>query len=156
LSMVLLSGCSLKATNVKPASPFNFAFLDEMARYAHAAYLDDASIQTLAKPSFDEVYIQTIASPNNKYFLATSSTTHLQRISIAGTANVENVLTDADFTQSYVPEVKISLHQGFSRAARLIYDDVKPHLRPGYRLQVTGHSLGGAEALIIAMMLKVA
>src|SRR5581483_9734393 len=73
-----------------------------------------------------------------------------------GTANLENVLLDADFTQQEIPELKISLHRGFARAARLIYDDFKPRLIAGYHVEVTGHSLGGAEALIVGMMLKAA
>ncbi len=125
-----------------------------MAKYAQSAYLDDATIRAACLPAFSDLYIQTIPSTNNKYFLATSTAARLQLIAVAGTANIENVLLDADLTQEFVPELKISLHRGFARAAQLIYADVKPRLIVGYRLQVTGHSLGGAEALIIGMMLQ--
>jgi hypothetical protein len=150
----VLAGCSLGVKNIQPAKPYNFALLDQMAKYAQAAYADDATIRALCSPVYGQVYIQTIATTDNKYFLATSSATHTQLLSIAGTANLQNVLLDADFNQQYIPELKISLHQGFARAARLIFDDVKPRLENGDHILITGHSLGGAEAVIIAMMLK--
>lgn len=156
LGCLALGGCAIGVINIKPAAPYDFALLDQMARYAQGAYSDDASIRLLCQPAFNAVYIQTIFSTNNKYFLATSSATHSQLIAVAGTANLDNILLDADFNQDYIPELKISLHRGFARAARLIYDDVKPRLVPGYRVEITGHSLGGAEALIIGMMLKAA
>ncbi len=156
LGFLALGGCALGVRNVKPSAPYDFSQLDQMAKYAQAAYQDDISIRALCQPAFNDVYIQTIFSTNNKYFLATDSTTHRQLISIAGTANLDNVLLDADLTQTYVPELHISLHRGFARAARLIYDDVKPRLVAGYHVQVTGHSLGGAEALIVGMMLQAA
>ena len=125
-----------------------------MAKYAQAAYADDATIRALCAPSFNDVYINVITETDNKYFLATSASTRSQLISIAGTANLENVLLDADETREFIPSLKIPLHRGFARAAQLIYDDVKPRLIAGYRLRITGHSLGGAEAMIISMLLK--
>ena len=154
LSFLVLGGCALRVKNVKPAAPYDFALLDQMAKYAQAAYADDAAIRALCRPAYGDVYIQTISATDNKYFLATSTVTHTHLIAIAGTANLENALLDADLTQESVPELKISLHRGFARAARLVFNDVKPRLVPGYRLQITGHSLGGAEAVILAMMFQ--
>ncbi len=154
LGGLTFGGCALKAKNVKPAAPYDFSQFHTMAKFAQAAYGDDASIRALCRPLFNDVYIQVIRSTDNKYFLATASATHTQLISIAGTANIRNALLDADQTREYSPELNISLHRGFARAARLIYDDVRPHLLAGYRVQITGHSLGGAEALILGMLLK--
>jgi hypothetical protein len=152
----MLSGCSLRVQNLNPPAPFDFQQIAQAAGYAQAAYKDDAAIRALCQPAFHEVHIQTILSTQNKYFLASSSSTRTQLISIAGTTNLDNVLLDADITQTFVPELQISLHRGFSKAARLIYDDAKPRLRAGYRLLITGHSLGGAEAVILAKLLKAA
>jgi hypothetical protein len=154
VGVLVLGGCALSAKNVKPAAPYDFARLNHMARYAQAAYGDAVSIRAVCQPAFSDVYIHVIPSTDNKYFLATNSATHVQLIAIAGTANIENVLLDADLNQEFVPGLHISLHRGFARAAQLIYDDVKPHLLPGYHLQITGHSLGGAEAVIVGMILK--
>ena len=156
LGAVLLAGCATTVKNVKPETPYNFALLDQMAKYAQAAYADDATIRAVCAPAFNDVYIQTIQATDNKFFLATSTTTRFQLISIAGTANVDNVLLDADLNQQFVPELKISLHRGFAKAAQAVYNDLKPHLIAGYHVQVTGHSLGGAEAVIVGMILQAA
>ena len=47
----------------------------------------------------------------------------------------------------------IPVHAGFNSDARAIYSDVKPYLRPGYKTYVTGHSLGGAVAAVLAIYL---
>ena len=151
---IFVSGCSTTAKNIKPPSPYDFGLLDQMAKYAQASYADDAAIHAACAPAFTDVYINVITATNNKYFLATSTVTHAQLISIAGTANLENVLLDADETKEFIPSLNISLHRGFARAAQLIYSDLKPHLLPGYHIQIIGHSLGGAEALILGMVLK--
>src|ERR1700733_2223440 len=117
-ALIFLGGCASSAKNIKPATPYNFASLDQMAKYAQAAYADDASIHAACTPAFNDVYINVIAETDNKYFLATSSATHTQLIAIAGTANLENVLLDANETKEYFPSLNISLHQGFARAAQ--------------------------------------
>lgn len=47
----------------------------------------------------------------------------------------------------------VALHHGFSVAARQVYAKLKPLLKHDYKIDVTGHSLGGAVALILAMYL---
>ncbi len=156
LGFLAFGGCALGVKNVKPSVPYDFGQLDQLAKYAQAAYANDLTIHAICQPAFNDVHIQTIPSTNNKYFVATSSSARLQVIAIAGTANIENALLDADLTQEYIPELKISLHRGFARAAWLIYEDVRPHLIAGHRVLITGHSLGGAEAVIIGMLLQAA
>ena len=48
-------------------------------------------------------------------------------------------------------KVDIPVHAGFDAAARAIYNDLKPYLKPGYKIYVTGHSLGGAVAAVLAI-----
>jgi triacylglycerol lipase len=156
VGLMALSGCSLHAKNVKPATPYDFGMLNQMAKYAQAAYADPATIRSVCGAAFPDVVVRSIAATNNRYFVASSTATRTQLIAIAGTANIENVLLDGDLTPEYVPGLLITLHRGFSRAARLIYDDVRSRLKPGYRVLLTGHSLGGAEAVILGMALKVA
>jgi hypothetical protein len=49
--------------------------------------------------------------------------------------------------------IAIPVHAGFDRVTRLIYKDVKPYLKPGYKTYLTGHSLGAAVAAILAIYL---
>ena len=45
------------------------------------------------------------------------------------------------------------MHRGYSAAARVIYRDLKPRLRKDRAINLTGHSLGGAVAAILATYL---
>jgi hypothetical protein len=101
LGLLASGGCSFGVKNIKPVAPYDFGYLNQMARYAQGAYADDAAIRALCRPAFDNIYTHTIAATDNKYFLATSTTTRVQLISIAGTANLRNVLLDADQTQEF-------------------------------------------------------
>src|ERR1051326_5703736 len=94
LGILAFGGCALGVKNLKPAQPYDFRLLDQMAKYAQAAYADDVAIRAICLPAFDTVYIQTISASDNKYFLATNHATRTQLIAIAGTANLENALLD--------------------------------------------------------------
>lgn len=156
LTAGVLCGCSLRAKNIKPTTPYDFSQIFQMAKYAQSVYADSETIRAVCLPAFNQVYTKRIETTNNQYFLATSSLTQTHLISIAGTSNIENVLLDADLSHEFVPSLQITLHRGFAKAARLIYEDVRPRLVAGYRIQLTGHSLGGAEAVILGMELKAA
>ena len=85
--------------------------------------------------------------------IASNDTTRQQVIAVRGTSNVENVIVDAAFV--LVPDeiTGIDIHQGFLLSARDIYQQIRSEIKPGYTVNTIGHSLGGAAALIIAMML---
>lgn len=87
------------------------------------------------------------------YFLSQSAT-GVQYISFRGTSNVENAIVDVDLALAVDPLLNISLHQGFSSAARVAYSDLKPLLDKTKPVRTTGHSLGGAIAVIMAMYLQ--
>jgi triacylglycerol lipase len=50
-------------------------------------------------------------------------------------------------------DIGVPLHTGFAFAAKQVFTELKPLLKPGYKIRLTGHSLGGAVALILAMYL---
>lgn len=47
------------------------------------------------------------------------------------------------------------LHAGFKEVADAVADDIVQFLEPGAAVKLTGHSLGGAAATIVAMKLKI-
>ena len=47
----------------------------------------------------------------------------------------------------------VSLHQGFAYAAHQVYAEIKPQLKKGFSIETTGHSLGGAVAVILAALI---
>ena len=77
-----------------------------------------------------------------------------QFLVVRGTSNLENVLLDLDIQLKADVRTGIQLHQGFAAAARAIYLDAKPLLSKSKPIYTTGHSLGGAVALILAMYLE--
>jgi hypothetical protein len=53
-------------------------------------------------------------------------------------------------------DLGVSLHEGFGASAKQVYAELtalKPLLKPEYKINVTGHSPGGAIALVLAMFL---
>ncbi|SQH32579.1 lipase family protein [Pseudomonas mucidolens] len=77
-------------------------------------------------------------------------------ISIRGTAGKADALRDADATQVSFNEGPGKVHSGFYDAAKAAYLFVTRYLDKfygGQKLVVTGHSLGGAIALIVSEML---
>jgi pimeloyl-ACP methyl ester carboxylesterase len=87
------------------------------------------------------------------FFLASNESTKTQVISIRGTANLENTLVNISLKLTKNADIGVSLHKGFASSAKQIYAELKPLLMPEYSINVTGHSLGGAVALILAMYL---
>lgn len=87
------------------------------------------------------------------YTLATNDRTKSHILAVRGTSNIKNVIVDAAFVLVEDPVSGVELHQGFLLSARDIYQQILPSLKPGYRIYTIGHSLGGAAALILAMML---
>jgi hypothetical protein len=134
----------------------NFSTIKQFAELANASY--QLSPQ-LRKPDLPEGYALTysnnIPGLNVVYFLATNDADKKQIIAVRGTANVENALVDAALQLRLDKHTGIRLHNGFSQAALAIYDDIKPKLIKGYVINTTGHSLGGAIALILAMHMDV-
>src|SRR5262245_28271985 len=118
----MIGGCAhVRAKDVKPAQPYDFAGLAKMARYAEAVNKDGAAIQALCRPSFGEVTIRLLSATDNQYFIATDTTTRTQLISIRGTNNLRNIVTDADFESADFPQLHIPLHRGFAQAAHSVY-----------------------------------
>ncbi|NES83362.1 MAG: lipase family protein [Moorea sp. SIO2B7] len=51
-------------------------------------------------------------------------------------------------------KICIDLHTGFHKAAEDVYEAIFPHLKKDYKTRLTGHSLGGAIAVILMILLK--
>jgi hypothetical protein len=132
----------------------NFAVLYQHAIFANAAYQSEDNVRVLIEPSnYSLTLYHTIAGTQISFLLATNELTRTQIIAVRGTTNIENAMIDISLKLVLDQKTGMRLHDGFSFAAKQVYAELKPMLKPDYKINVTGHSLGGAVALILAMYL---
>jgi triacylglycerol lipase len=133
-------------------APANIDFTDiyAYAERSNAAYEDKLAIK-LKYPL--TIRINSPDGTEVRYFLERDDKTHTQFITVRGTHNNKNLAEDLDITVREDRKVDIPVHAGFDAAARAVFNDLKSHLKPGYKTYVTGHSLGGAVAAILAIYL---
>ena len=132
----------------------------DFSHWLDAAYIAQATYESsddltelLGKQSYTVTKSQQIPGLEVSYTLATDDATKHHILAVRGTANIKNVIVDSAFV--LVPDKLsgIDIHQGFLLSARDIYQQIQPVIKPGYTIDTIGHSLGGAAALILAMML---
>lgn len=154
--LVLISLLWLPAIASASETGINFQRLIRYAEFSSASYQTPADIRKFCSAQqyhFD--HYGNIPSMEVAYFIATDDRSKTQIISVRGTSNIENALVDIALKLTPDKQTGISLHNGFASAARAIFSEIKPFLKPGYRINTTGHSLGGAVALVLAMYLDV-
>ena len=128
----------------------------DYARLADAAYEDQAHIKSALKPQgYTLNRFENLPGHEVSYFFATNDASKLHIIAVRGTANADNALLDVAIQLITNNDIQAQLHEGFAGAAASIYASLKPDLKKGYKIRITGHSLGGAVAMILAMYLDV-
>ena len=145
------AGPSVRPT--EPPTPLNFAEILDYAKRSALAYQDDAAIRR-ASPPDNRISVSGPMASGVKVYVETDDARRRQWIVVRGTANLANAKLDADYNQVVDSRLRIPLHKGFADAAIRVYGFAKPLLKPGYETRVTGHSLGGAAAVIVLMLLK--
>ncbi len=151
LLLLLLVSISLPTA---AADGINFAEIKKQALFARVVYRSEEDIRALAESyGYQLSLYQTIPDSQITFLLATSDSTRTHLISVRGTSNVENAMVDIALKLIADEKTGVRLHQGFAYAAKQVYAQIRPLLRRDYKIQFTGHSLGGAVALILAMYL---
>ncbi len=154
---ILFFLCTLIAFQAQAASKSFTA--DNFTHWLNAAYIADATYKSdediaeaLKSQGYKIKHLQKIEGFSVAYVLATNEKTKQHVLAVRGTSNIENAIVDVAFV--LVPDKLsgIDIHQGFLLSARDIYQQVQPEINPGYKINTIGHSLGGAAALILAMM----
>lgn len=136
-------------------SPINFTQLYKYASLSKEAYQPSPVInQDASLKDYTITHSNSIEGFMVSYFIATNDKTKTQIVSIRGTSNTENALVDLALQLTLDKHTNIRLHDGFSQTAWAIYQEIKPQLKDNYIISTTGHSMGGAAALILAMHLK--
>jgi len=121
----------------------------EIRKYAELAKLAYAkSSQEIIRAYPNQAYINEINKI--RYFLLTDRKEKTYTISIRGTNNMKNAMQDIKFDKDRSTRLGCKLHSGFHGVAEKIFDDLVRLMKdPEYIINITGHSLGGAEAVIV-------
>jgi hypothetical protein len=152
----LMAAVLLFSTNLPAAesNPVDFALIQKHAMFAQATYQSEDDIRTsLAASGYMLTLFHTFPGTQVFFLLATNEMTKTQVVAVRGTSNIENAMVDIYLQLVVDKKTGVALHHGFSVAARQVYAKIKPFLKRDYKIDVTGHSLGGAVALILAMYL---
>lgn len=135
--------------------PIDFSQLKNYAVFSDAAYLPRSRVDEIGQAhQYSLAHYSAVPELAVTYYLLTNDKTKSQIIAVRGTSNIENTLLDMDAKLVSDPHAGVRLHRGFSMAAEKIYREVKPLLKPDYTISSTGHSLGGAVSLVLAMYLE--
>jgi esterase/lipase len=115
----------------------------ELAKLAYADKIDDIK---QAYPN--QVYVNEIKQI--RYFLLTNRGEKTYTISIRGTSNIKNAMQDIKFDKDWSTRLQCKVHSGFHGVAERIFADLRRLMADAsYAINITGHSLGGAEAVIV-------
>lgn len=125
----------------------DFSELEYYAKRSNAAYTPANKIRQKFPRT---TRVTTVKSIDTLYFLETDRQRKTQTITIRGTDDKANTWQDIEIALVKNNYLGINLHRGFQNDTKAIHADIKPYLKRDYSMRITGHSLGGAIAIILA------
>jgi hypothetical protein len=153
--LLLLSGCaSIDRTELSElGAKIDPAAIDfrELGSYGERALIVYRSEGEIRKRYPKTVRVATPAGTDVQYFIEHDPKSKTQFITVRGSVDSKNFTEDLDISVRTDRRTKIPVHDGFDQVAAAVYADLKPHLAPGYRTHLTGHSLGAAVAAIMML-----
>lgn len=145
--------CGKKVAPSLPPTPLDFAKALHHAQRANLAYEQDIAIQQQSGEGV-RISISPPLSSGVKAYVELDEAARVQWIVVRGTSSLVNIRADVDYNKIVESRLQIPLHKGFADAALQVYQFAKPLLNREYETRVTGHSYGGAAAVIVLMLLK--
>jgi triacylglycerol lipase len=156
LSVLVLAGCATLPQNLRQSLtviiPHQVDF-DELEYYALRSDAAYKSASKIRRTLPNTTRVATVATVDVQYFIETDRSNKTQTLVIRGSADKPNAWQDIEIRMVEDDTLGINLHQGFRDDSREIFKDARRHLRKDYAIRVSGHSLGGALAMITAAYL---
>ncbi|MGL4399036.1 MAG: lipase family protein [Luteolibacter sp.] len=151
--LIALTGCGTNILSPQKSPPLSSATFKTLDKYAERSELAYKTPEVIRKKLPHATRVGTTKS-DVQYIIELDPSERSQTVSIRGTANKKNVFQDADLHMVDDPGLGILIHKGFNDDTNEVYGEVKPVLNKDYRTSVTGHSLGGAIAVLLALKLE--
>jgi len=148
-----VTACGIFTAPTQPSPKIDFSEVLQYARRSALVYESDAMIQQTAPPG-TRITVSATSPSGEKAYVETDDARKLQWVVVRGTSNFLNIRADVDYNKVLDSRLQVPLHKGFSDTAARVYLFAKPLLKPDYETRVTGHSFGGAAAVIVLMLLK--
>ena len=121
--------------------------------FSRVSYLSGSDNNAILT-EFPGAIIETTAKTNTRYFIHSDHKEKQIILAIRGSNNIKNWLLNLEFWMKDNDWFNHKVHRGFLKIAKEIYDSVKDRCLPGYRITLTGHSMGGAVATMIGAHLN--
>lgn len=126
--------------------------LERLLQHAHHCVLVGESDDKILE-KYPKAQIYVTKKSKVKFFLVRDDINETQMIVIRGSANLTNWIVDFKFWKIKDSWLDIRVHKGFYEATREVFWDSVFDLNPTYKTTITGHSLGGAIAILLGMYL---
>jgi len=157
----LFSGCNDVEITCDPLEKpprIDWEGTDERARIVFDVSCTDRTNDELTskyETNATEAIVRVLPS-GVRYMLLIDRAHKEQEVFLPGTnvGNLDEIVTDLDQVPVFDAELGATFHRGFLGAAAQVRTDVTPFLQSGFETRLTGYSLGGATAAILALQLQ--
>ena len=117
------------------------------AMYSRAVYDEESTIK---EKYGDGVAVFQVPNSQVQFMIVKDTQAERQWVVVRGTKNYKNAFVDGRIKIIKEPRLGMYIHGGFLRSAQEIHEKIIPHIDRKQEIRFTGHSLGGAVALILA------
>jgi len=131
---------------------------EELYRIAQIAALNGQPTEEIFRFFADgreEVRVLELSSCEQRAIVTTNDRTKTHTISLRGTKNLKNVaqnLRVGTAPARLSDDVPVPMHRGYRNIAKRCLEAFEPILKDGYKIELRGHSLGGAAAVALALL----